>query len=60
MHCDACSNFYERRSVMMDLSILVFFQRWLIDSEKEHNNHGMSDRKNEGSLNGHPPANRGR
>jgi len=45
---------------MMDLSILVFFQRWLIDSEKEHNNHGMSDRKNEGSLNGHPPANRGR
>ena len=60
MHCVVCSNFYERRSVMMDLSILVFFQRWLIDNEKENNNHGMSDRKNEGSLNGHPPANRGR
>jgi len=54
------SNSYERRSVMMDLSILVFFQRWLIDSAKETNNHGMSDRRNEGSLNGHPPDNRGR
>jgi hypothetical protein len=45
---------------MMDLSILVFFQRWLIDSSKEQNNHGMSDKKTEGSLNGHPPHNRDR
>lgn len=45
---------------MMDLSVLVFFQRWLIDNNKELNNHGMSDHKTEGSLNGHPPNNRGR
>lgn len=45
---------------MMDLSILVFFQRWLIESERETNNHGMSDRRNEGALNGHPPDHRGR
>ncbi|MDD2999379.1 MAG: hypothetical protein PHV05_10000 [Candidatus Riflebacteria bacterium] len=40
---------------MMDLSILVFFQRWLIESNKELN-HGMSDRNNEGSQTGHPPT----
>lgn len=50
----------ERRSVMMDLSILVFFQRWLIASDKELNSHRMSDHRNEGSLTGHPPLNRGR
>ncbi len=45
---------------MMDLSILVFFQRWLIASNKELNSHRMSDHRNEGDLNGHPPLNRGR
>lgn len=40
---------------MMDLSILVFFQRWLIESAREQNNHGMSDSRTEGSQNGHPP-----
>lgn len=40
---------------MMDLSILVFFQRWLIESKNEQNNHGMSDGRTEGSQNGHPP-----
>lgn len=40
---------------MMDLSILVFFQRWLIDRNNEMNCHYMSDRKYESSPNGHPP-----
>lgn len=44
----------------MDLSILVFFQRWLIASDKELNSNRMSDHRNEGSLTGHPPLNRGR
>ncbi len=44
----------------MDLSILVFFQRWMITSNNEMNCHDMSGR-NESSLNGHPPLiNRGR
>ncbi len=46
---------------MMDLSILVFFQRWMIASKNEMNSHNMSDRSNEGTLTGHPPLNsRGR
>jgi hypothetical protein len=40
---------------MMDLSILVFFQSWLIASQNEMNSHDMSDRSNEGTLTGHPP-----
>lgn len=42
----------------MDLSILVFFQSWLIASKKELTNHGMTDSNTEGSLTGHPPFNR--
>lgn len=37
---------------MMDLSILVFFQRWMITSKNEMNSHDMSDRSNEGTLTG--------
>jgi len=58
--CIYTIKFFERRSVMMDLSILVFFQRWLIENKKEQNNHGMSDSRTEGTLNGHPPLNAGR
>lgn len=39
----------------MDLSILVFFQNWLINSRKELTNHSMSDRNKEGSLT-EPPS----
>ncbi|HNX77215.1 MAG TPA: hypothetical protein PLM07_17385 [Candidatus Rifleibacterium sp.] len=41
---------------MMDLSILVFFQSWMISSKNEMNSHDMSDRNDEGSLTGHPPV----
>ncbi len=39
----------------MDLSILVFFQRWMIASNSEMHSYYMSDRSNESTLNGHPP-----
>ncbi len=41
---------------MMDLSILVYFQRWLINHNKEMNCHRISDGKHWSSPNGHPPG----
>ena len=39
---------------MMDLSILVFFQRWLIEKEKEQK-HYRHKQFSEGDLHRHPP-----
>lgn len=43
---------------MMDLSVLVFFQRWLIDNKKELD-HSMTDSVSEGDLKRHPPNTKG-
>jgi hypothetical protein len=42
---------------MMDLSILVFFQRWLIEKDKELK-HYRHERISEGDLHRHPPDTR--
>jgi len=39
---------------MMDLSILVFFQRWLIDNKHEMK-HYRNEHTREGDLERHPP-----
>ncbi len=39
----------------MDLSILVFFQRWLISNEKDMHSHGIFTGNSEGPQKGHPP-----
>jgi hypothetical protein len=39
---------------MMDLSILVFFQQWIIARNQEMN-HNTIELSSEGDLNRHPP-----
>jgi hypothetical protein len=57
MHKGLCLDFFERRSLMMDACILVFFQKWLTETNLEMSHNKISsNNKHEGDPHfGHPP-----